>query len=464
MKNIIVFILLLNVCKLIYGQNPITLSEPTKFSDYVGSSSHSICALSSEKFIIAYEEGGIWEGKLRVGIIQSDKTVVFGDVFTFSQNGIQKVEITTLSTTKFFITYRKNGSTYIKAGEIANNDEILFGGEYTFNFNYIYKFSQIAINNNTAIIAYHDYYEDLGQCKVVKIGENLNITFGTANSFSNSSLNTSGSLSIDLLSNSKFVIAYGYSIGKAVIGTINPDETLTFGDSFNFNLDDTYYIDVVGLDEDSFATVFSDNYQNKKGTIIIGTKNQYDQIVYSNKFFFNDGETGYISAYKSKPNEIIISYNYNNSDYNSNLIRAQIDSNNISFSQSIVHNDDPYDGGSSLARINNQEFVVIYPVATTVNGYVRLGNTGEVLGMTILGNRSRYLIYPNPVQNNLNIKVSKMFNKLIVRLFDLRGRLVFDKFYYSNNISISISDFQSGTYFIQLNNGNEITTKKILIE
>lgn len=65
------------------------------------------------------------------------------------------------------------------------------------------------------------------------------------------------------------------------------------------------------------------------------------------------------------------------------------------------------------------------------------------------------LIYPNPFINNINIMVTKRFeNPLLVSLFDIKGKKVFEKNYVPSNYHMNI-DFTSyhlsqGTYFLNI--------------
>lgn len=79
------------------------------------------------------------------------------------------------------------------------------------------------------------------------------------------------------------------------------------------------------------------------------------------------------------------------------------------------------------------------------------------------------LIYPIPAENSLKIVYYPDFQNqpILIRIFDIRGRLIIDKTYqpveYFEN-TIQISNLSSGIYFFEIENGNEVKRKKILIK
>jgi polyhydroxybutyrate depolymerase len=71
-----------------------------------------------------------------------------------------------------------------------------------------------------------------------------------------------------------------------------------------------------------------------------------------------------------------------------------------------------------------------------------------------------YSIYPNPISNELNLKLNGNLN-LEIKIFDVFGKLVyFNDSKFVNEIKINTESFISGIYFIQL--GNQI--EKIVVE
>ena len=68
---------------------------------------------------------------------------------------------------------------------------------------------------------------------------------------------------------------------------------------------------------------------------------------------------------------------------------------------------------------------------------------------------------PNPVQDQLVIHTGKE-EWAVCRIFDLQGRLVLASESFLNTASIGFKGLSSGTYVIQLEQGDSVTTKKVI--
>ena len=75
-------------------------------------------------------------------------------------------------------------------------------------------------------------------------------------------------------------------------------------------------------------------------------------------------------------------------------------------------------------------------------------------------------IYPNPVSNQLTIKLPSVYNEnpTQVELYNSIGQLVLAKTYTETNIEFSVSSFPKGLYILKIQNGEEMKTEKIIIE
>lgn len=70
-------------------------------------------------------------------------------------------------------------------------------------------------------------------------------------------------------------------------------------------------------------------------------------------------------------------------------------------------------------------------------------------------------IYPNPVMNQFTITNSMNYG---ISIYDISGRLMMSSKVGSNSEPIDISNFNSGIYFIQLENKGKVSSKKIIKE
>ncbi len=77
-------------------------------------------------------------------------------------------------------------------------------------------------------------------------------------------------------------------------------------------------------------------------------------------------------------------------------------------------------------------------------------------------------IYPNPNNGSFNLKLNNsLTNEIIINVFDIRGRSIFDKRYNSSgdfNEVINIGAVQSGIYMLQISDGINKQTRKIVVE
>ena len=111
-------------------------------------------------------------------------------------------------------------------------------------------------------------------------------------------------------------------------------------------------------------------------------------------------------------------------------------------------------------------------------------NIGGIIGETFTSNnftlnhgftQKRYIIssidkikgisiqlkaWPNPVKEKLNLKIedSKKYNwqNYIIKIFDIKGKLIFKQKYFKNPMEIEFYKFKPNTYFISISNDQKI--------
>ena len=74
---------------------------------------------------------------------------------------------------------------------------------------------------------------------------------------------------------------------------------------------------------------------------------------------------------------------------------------------------------------------------------------------------SVFNLFPNPVRNMLFIENSAQINE--VRIFDLTGRLLMSQVVNSNNAAVSVSEFKTGVYIMQVMTVNGVASKKFMV-
>lgn len=81
-------------------------------------------------------------------------------------------------------------------------------------------------------------------------------------------------------------------------------------------------------------------------------------------------------------------------------------------------------------------------------------------------NDNKIIIYPNPVSNQLNIKLPTLYNEnpTQIELYNSIGQLVLSKIYTERAIELPVSSYPKGLYVLKIQNGEEMKTEKIIIE
>ncbi len=468
MKKIYLLILVLLIWNSNYGQDPIELSEPSQFTDAIAFiDGFNLCSLSPEKIIIAYSKGNSWDGRIMVGEIQSDNTIEYGEDSLFSEVSGLDIELAVLSDNKFFLMYKENVDLFVRAGKVINGNQIILGNAIQIDpTQQISDISITTLYGDTAIIAYHD--SERGVCRVLETDESLEITIGSDYYFTDFTFSNTESLSIDALSDSSFVLAYNNFFGKVKIGTINQSNQIAFSSFTEFNTEDTYLIDVVGLQENKFVIAFQDEYNVFRGSLVIGTVNSNNQVTYSNKYVFHEEVAYTISALKLNANEAVIGYTKSDAvnGLTSHLFSAHINNNDVQFSESVLFNENATNGGvTPLTHLVDQKFIVQYADYDNFPGYVRIGEADHFLNTTTNEYHPDYTIYTNPQKNQLIVETLKPGVVFSLELFDIKGRLMHKSEHNTkNNVSIDLNNFQSGVYIVRLKDEKNIITKKILIK
>lgn len=451
----------------IHGQDTISLGSPQVFSEYVGSvSAYSQTFLSSDRFVVAYYKGGSWDGKIRIGKINNDSTIKFEFQRTFSTESIKRVEVTQLSDSKFILIHRSNVFTQINICEVSDNS-ITIGTPYTLFNSSFGEFSLAKINEKSFVIAYYDPSPGYGKAVLGNIDESFNISLNPAVNFSSSTITNLSYLSVDRLSASKFVIAYGYDWGKVIIGSIDNTGMITFGSAEKFSEKESYEMDIVVFDSTKFAIAYSSEYTNSIGTAILGNVNGNDSMTFSKEFTFNNYKTRGLKAAKLSNDEMIIGYNNRDGDENAYLLLAKTSEDSIAFSHQTMHNDDV--GLNTVNHVSSRDdhkFMVLYITESDNKGYVRLGRTKGFSTPIIDQNElSRYYnIFPNPVKGNLSITSSINIQDAVFKLIDLQGRTLRTEQINAGTSIYDFSKYPKGLYLVQIISDKGSIAKTILIE
>lgn len=74
------------------------------------------------------------------------------------------------------------------------------------------------------------------------------------------------------------------------------------------------------------------------------------------------------------------------------------------------------------------------------------------------------IVYPNPVVGSLKVRVSKVEEGATIQLYNSVGVLVRTVKLVNTTETVSIKGFTAGMYLVRVRNGNQVTTRKILVQ
>jgi type IX secretion system substrate protein len=104
----------------------------------------------------------------------------------------------------------------------------------------------------------------------------------------------------------------------------------------------------------------------------------------------------------------------------------------------------------------NTDTMTIYPGNPVESSYVFIDDVSlsPCTGIEEQNSNSEIKIYPNPVKDELFINGYSLSGKTEIKITDILGKEILRKQFSNSNIQIPITNFQSGIYFIEINNGN----------
>jgi hypothetical protein len=73
-------------------------------------------------------------------------------------------------------------------------------------------------------------------------------------------------------------------------------------------------------------------------------------------------------------------------------------------------------------------------------------------------------IYPNPTSDKVTIEFTGSIQGATLQLCDVQGRILMTKIVLSNTETISVRQFETGTYFLSIKGSKQAIVKQIIIE
>ena len=110
-------------------------------------------------------------------------------------------------------------------------------------------------------------------------------------------------------------------------------------------------------------------------------------------------------------------------------------------------------------NINGSIATIGLPIPFPYNGYLDMASCNKPINLNLKDNsfENKFLVYPNPVKDILNINSNE--NIKLIDLYTLEGKLVGT---YNNSQKIDISKLQSTIYLLEILTESNIYYKKII--
>ncbi len=124
----------------------------------------------------------------------------------------------------------------------------------------------------------------------------------------------------------------------------------------------------------------------------------------------------------------------------------------------------PFTDVGSLTSFNNK----LYFGATCSASAAQLWSLQDTTGTSGIGtavsNGVSFDVFPNPNNGDFTIKMNEHLKSATVLVYNITGKLVYNKAIEANTINIHLDSDAKGMYSIQLQADNAISTKKIIIK
>lgn len=96
--------------------------------------------------------------------------------------------------------------------------------------------------------------------------------------------------------------------------------------------------------------------------------------------------------------------------------------------------------------------------------FVFSAGDGSLLNIEDLPSTQNFSVFPNPAQNQLNLRFNNSESELTIKILDVYGREISTQTTPNNQLSFDVVDLQSGIYFVQLLHQNELLAQKRFVK
>ncbi len=263
---------------------------------------------------------------------------------------------------------------------------------------------------------------------------------------------------IKLAINKYAAITNDTKIKLSVISTVSGDFNLIANDlktldpKFETYLIDNYKVDTIKLStQDTYAfkidrkmpstyteSRFELAFKNRNDTVL-----PIELVSFTAKADNNTALLKWQTASESNNKKFIISRSFNGTDYiEIGTVIGSVNSQNVN---QYSFTDISPAKGSNYYRLSQQD----------------LNGTTKIIGIKVLNFGLSYLdhnftIYPVPVNNTLNIVLSKKYeNETFVRVLNISGQVILKSSFTGTTASLDFAQFSPGVYIVELTNSNK---------
>jgi hypothetical protein len=325
-------------------------------TDYLSAS-----PLSQTKFVVAYRDHGNSDrGTAAIGDV-SGKTISFGAEYIFNPAITYSVSVSALSENKFVVAYSDGGNSQqgtARIGDVAGT-AITYGAfEYLFNPAATGEISTSALPEDKFVVAFSDWGNSsfgtarVGYVSMTTIGYDPEFVFNPAATSENS---------ISVLAQAKFAVAFSdegnSDYGTAVVGDI-AGNSITYGSEYVFNPASTYRCSTTALSGIKLVVAYSDIGNSNHGTAVVGDI-AGNTITYGSEYVFNADSTNYVSVSALSQNRFAAAYS---DDGNSNYgmaVLGKVSGRTISYGKAYVTNPG-YTSDNSTIVLSENRFAVAF--------------------------------------------------------------------------------------------------------
>ena len=359
--------------------NDISYTNEIDFgSEYTASSGSQfkVDTLDNNHIVCIYRDNSNYSGKVKIGTIAGDYSITFGTEYSYSPGQADPSELIVLDDSHIVISYRDNDGPggYSIVGVVNLDYSITFGTRYLFDPGNTFFFKMLKIDSNHFIISFDADSTNYGTSIIGTISNDDEISFTSEYIFNS---DTTGFISMDLIDSSRFVVFYRDGLGKAKIGTIAGDYSITFGSAADIG-SYTQRSSTIVMDNEHFVTTtepLSGRYFSSYVGTIDGTSITFSSpFTWTLEYIYTDD----VDSIKVNNEHFIISYASFGVGVKSTFAR-------LDASNNIVYDDSSYEyEEASLFYVSSKLIDDTHIVVATSSG-TKVGRLETVPNVSVSG-------------------------------------------------------------------------------